>query len=89
MAPRLASPLDIELSLALTVVASSTAPLLLLNEDLMLIAGSKSFCRPFGIGPPSIPGKNLSALGGGRMGGAATLVAFEGDGVRLCRSRGL
>jgi hypothetical protein len=44
----------VALNLALAVVASSTAPLLLLDGDLTLIAASKSFCRAFQIDPASV-----------------------------------
>src|SRR5665213_2097223 len=47
---------DIELNLALAVVASSAAPLLLLDGDLTLVAVSDSFCRAFEIDPGSVPG---------------------------------
>jgi two-component sensor histidine kinase len=65
MAPHSTTHPDVALNLALAVIASSTAPLLLLNEDLMLIAASKSFCRAFQIDPASVPGRPLRELGAG------------------------
>ena len=65
MAPRPTARPDVSLDLALAVVASSTAPLLLLDGDLTLIAASKSFCRAFQIDPASVSGCPLSKLGGG------------------------
>jgi len=56
---------DVALNLALAVVASSTAPLLLLSGDLTLIAASNSFCRAFQIDPASVRGQLLSELGAG------------------------
>jgi len=56
---------DVALNLALAVIDSSTAPLLLLNGDLTLIAASKSFCHAFQIDPASVPGCLLSKLGSG------------------------
>jgi two-component sensor histidine kinase len=56
---------EVSLNLALAVIASSTAPLLLLNDDLTLVAASKSFCRAFQIDPASVPGCLLSKLGSG------------------------
>jgi two-component sensor histidine kinase len=56
---------DVALNLALAVIASSTAPLLLLNGDLTLIAASKSFCRAFRIDANSVPGRALRELGAG------------------------
>jgi len=64
--PDLHAPPDVALNLALAVIDSSTAPLLLLNgEDLTLIAASKSFCRVFQIDPASVPGHALRELGSG------------------------
>jgi two-component system, sensor histidine kinase PdtaS len=65
MAPRPPSHPDVALNLALAVIASSTAPLLLLNGDLTLVAASKSFCRAFGIDPAKVPDCPLRELGGG------------------------
>jgi two-component sensor histidine kinase len=65
MAPQPVLHPDVALSLALAVIASSTAPLLLLNGDLTLVAASKSFCRAFGIDPASVPDKALHELGTG------------------------
>ena len=53
------------LNLAMAVVASSSAPLLLLDEDLKVIAASDSFCRAFSIDPASVVGKALPELGAG------------------------
>jgi two-component sensor histidine kinase len=65
MAPQPPSSPDVGLNLALAVVAHSTAPLLLLNEDLSLVAASTSFCRAFGIDPAAIAGQSLRLLGEG------------------------
>lgn len=51
--------------LALALVASSSAPLLLLNGEMTVIAASESFCRAFEIEPASAPGLTLSSLGNG------------------------
>jgi two-component sensor histidine kinase len=51
--------------LALAVVASSNAPLLLLDSNLIVIAASASFCRTFQIDPDHVAGRPLSALGKG------------------------
>jgi two-component sensor histidine kinase len=56
---------DVSLNLALAVIASSTAPLLLLNGDLTVIAASSSFCRGFDILPSATTGRQLSELGDG------------------------
>jgi len=65
MAPPSTAHPDVALNLALAVIAASTAPLLLLNGDLTLIAASKSFCRAFQVEPQSVPGRALGALGAG------------------------
>jgi two-component sensor histidine kinase len=65
MAPRPTSYSDVSLDLALAVIASSTAPLLLLDGDLTLIAASKSFCRAFQIDPASVANCPLDRLGAG------------------------
>jgi len=63
MAPHSTVLTDISLNLALAVIASSTAPLLLLNgDDLTLIAASKSFCRAFQINPAAVQGLALREL---------------------------
>ncbi len=53
------------LSLALAVVASSTAPLLMLDGDCRIIACSNSFKRAFGLPPGETIGRSIYALGGG------------------------
>jgi len=65
MAPQQTSHSDLALNLALAVIASSTAPLLLLSGNLTLIAASKSFCRAFDIEPANVARRSLSELGSG------------------------
>lgn len=65
MAPQAPPRADVSLDLALAVIASSTAPLLLLNGDLTLIAASKSFCRHFQIDADKIADRPLAELGAG------------------------
>jgi two-component sensor histidine kinase len=80
------------LNLALAVIASSSAPLLLLDGDLMVIAASASFCQEFQIEPVELPNRQLSALGKGEWdvrqlssllhataAGAANVDAYEMD----------
>jgi len=54
MAPRPTLHPGVALNLALAVIDSSNAPLLLLNGDLALIAASKSFCSAFQIDPATL-----------------------------------
>ena len=65
MAPPSTTHPDVGLNLALAVIASSTAPLLLINGDLTLVAASTSFCRAFQIDPATVPGRSLAQLGSG------------------------
>jgi two-component sensor histidine kinase len=55
----------VALSLALALVSTSSAPLLLLGHDLTIIAASASFCRGFNIDPATARGLRLSDLGAG------------------------
>ena len=56
---------DIALSLMLAVVASSNAPLLLLDGDLTVIAASTSFCLAFQVDPVAVTNRGIFELGGG------------------------
>ena len=62
-----ASPPIIEaaLSLALAVVGSSNAPLVLLDGDLIVVAASATFCRAFNIDPEGLAGRSVFELGAG------------------------
>ena len=64
-AHRLQTREDPGLSLALAMVVSSTAPLLLLDGSLNIVAASASFCRTFDIEPSTAPGHQLFTLGDG------------------------
>ncbi len=56
---------DVALKLALAMVASSNAPLLLLDGALVVIAASTSFCRAFSIDPGLAAGQPVYVLGRG------------------------
>ncbi len=56
---------DISVNLALAVIASSNAPVLLLDGDLSVIAASDSFCHAFHIDAESISGASLATIGEG------------------------
>ncbi len=56
---------DAALSLSLALIASSAAPLVLLDGDLDVIGASVSFCRAFKIDPKSVAGQPLFHLGEG------------------------
>jgi two-component system, sensor histidine kinase PdtaS len=83
---------DAAMSLALAMVASSTAPLALLDGDLKVVGLSESFCRAFGIEADDAIGQPLFELGAGEWGapqlrsllnvtasGAAEIDAYEMD----------
>src|SRR5579872_2789157 len=65
MAPPPPLPPAIVVNLGLALVATSTAPLLLLDSSLRIMASSKAFCRVFHIEPAEIEGCLLSELGAG------------------------
>jgi two-component sensor histidine kinase len=78
--------------LALAVIASSNAPLVLLDGDLTVVAASTSFCRAFDIEPADAPGRPLLTLGDGEwdvpqlrsllkatLSGQAAIDAYEMD----------
>ncbi|KPF66431.1 histidine kinase [Bosea sp. AAP35] len=59
------TPPELSLGLALAVISTSDAPLLLLDSDLAIIVASRSFCRTFELDPASMEGQHLSAIGAG------------------------
>jgi two-component sensor histidine kinase len=63
MSPR--TPSELAFDLAMAVIASSEAPLLLLDASLTVIAASNSFCRAFQIDPATAAGRPLGELGAG------------------------
>ena len=82
-------------SLAAAIVESSKAPLLLLDDKVVIIGASKSFCNTFNLDPKSIGNRKLADLGSGEwnvpqlnslllatIGGAAEIDAYEMDLVR-------
>ena len=86
---------EMALDLARAVIASSNAPLLLLDGDLAVLAASTSFCRAFQIDPANVRGHQLFELGAGEWdvrqlrsllqattSGHARIEAYEMD---LCR----
>jgi two-component sensor histidine kinase len=86
---------DTGASLAVALIESSQAPLLLLANDLTVIGASASFCAAFDIDPAGVAGTKLSALGSGEwsvpqlhsllratFAGAAAIEAYEMDLVR-------
>jgi two-component sensor histidine kinase len=82
-------------SLAMALVESSKAPLLLLDDDVFVIGASTSFCNTFNLDPATIANRRLADVGAGEwdvpqlnsllratIGGAAEIDAYEMDLVR-------
>ena len=80
------------MSLALAVVGSSNAPLVLLDGNLTVVAASATFCRAFDLDPESLSGRSMFELGAGEwdvpqfasllkatMSGRAAIDAYEMD----------
>ena len=58
-------PVDLGLSLAMAVIASSHAPTVLLDENRMVISASNAFCSAFELDGKTIVGKKFQELGDG------------------------
>jgi two-component system, sensor histidine kinase PdtaS len=56
---------DVATNLALAVIASSNAPLILLDENLIILTASATFCDAFDIEPVGIIGRALCDIGAG------------------------
>ena len=52
-------------NMSIALISSSFSPLVLLNENLTVIAASNSFCRAFDIDCAVVTGKKLADLGEG------------------------
>jgi two-component sensor histidine kinase len=82
-------------SLAMALVQSSKSPLLLLDDDVVVIGASTSFCNTFNLDPATMVDRRLADLGAGEwdvpqlnslllatIAGAAEIDAYEMDLVR-------
>lgn len=85
-------------SLGLAIVRSSSTPLLLLDDRLIIRAASESFCTAFGLRADAVVGMNMAGLGSGEwdrlqlqslliatLSGSAAIDAYE---LVLCRRTG-
>jgi two-component system, sensor histidine kinase PdtaS len=52
-------------NMSVALISSSFSPLILLREDLTIIAASESFCRAFDVDCAGVTGKKLADLGSG------------------------
>ena len=88
-------PNDTVTSLAMALVESSKAPLLLLDDDMVVVGASASFCNTFNLDPATIASRTLADLGAGEwdvpqlnsllratISGAAEIDSYEMDLVR-------
>ena len=95
MVETMALPNETVTSLAMALVESSRAPLLLLDDEVMVIGASTSFCNTFNLNPATIANRRLADLGAGEwdvpqlnsllqatIAGAAEIDAYEMDLVR-------
>src|SRR5687768_582216 len=95
MIERLALRNETVTSLAMALVESSKAPLLLLDDEVVVIGASTSFCNTFNVDPATIANRRLADLGDGEwdvpqlhsllratIAGAAEIDAYEMDLVR-------
>jgi two-component system, sensor histidine kinase PdtaS len=86
-------------SLAMALVESSKAPLLLLDDEVVAIGASNSFCNTFNLDPATIANRRLANIGAGEwdvpqlnslllatIAGAAEIDAYEMDLVREGRA---
>ena len=91
----MALPDETVTSLAMALVKSSKAPLLLLDDDMVVVGASTSFCNTFNIDPAMIADRKLAEVGDGEwdvpqlhsllmatIRGAAEIDAYEMDLVR-------
>lgn len=95
MAETMPLPNETVTSLAMALVESSKSPLLLLDEDLVVVGASTSFCNTFNLDPATIANHRLADLGAGEwnvpqlnsllratLAGAPEIDAYEMDLVR-------
>lgn len=86
------SPINLGRTLGLAMALASDAPLLLLDENLAIVAASDSFCAAFGIDPDTVTGRSiydldnkqwdlprLRSLIDATLSGAAEVEAYEVD----------
>lgn len=95
MVETMALPTETVTSLAMALIESSRAPLLLLDDEVVVVGASTSFCNTFNIDPATIANRRLADVGAGEwdvpqlnslllatIAGAAEIDAYEMDLVR-------
>ena len=58
-------PAESAASLALALIASSQAPLLVLDDRFLVVSASASFCQTFAINPDAVEGLDIASIGKG------------------------
>jgi len=66
-------------TLATALVTSSKAPLLLLDDKVVVIGASTSFCNAFNLDPSTIAKPQAGRSRGGRMGRSTAQLPAPGD----------
>lgn len=79
---------ETSLSLALAVIASSSAPIVLLDGDLRVVAASTSFYRAFRIDASTAAAKRFTQLGDGEWNLAQLSVLLEATAAGVADVRG-
>ncbi|MBP1861930.1 sensor histidine kinase [Rhizobium herbae] len=79
---------EASLSLALAVIASSSAPIVLLDGNLCVIAASTSFYQAFLIDPKTAAAKKFSQLGAGEWNVAQLSVLLEATAAGIADVHG-
>ena len=87
-----ATPVDLGMTLALAVLEASDAPVLLLDDNLLIVAASRTFSTTFGLDPHAVAGMalydidhhhwdvpRLRSLIGATMAGLAEVDTYELD----------
>ncbi|MDO9488088.1 MAG: histidine kinase, partial [Sphingomonadaceae bacterium] len=72
----------------MALIASSDAPLLLLDGALVVVAASRSFCLAFDLDSDQTAGVDLARLGGGEWAGAQLRSLLNSTAVGLAAVEG-
>ncbi len=79
---------EASLSLALAVIASSSAPVVLLDGNLCVIAASVSFCNAFLIDAEAAAGRPFAQIGDGAWNVAQLSVLLEATAAGMADVQG-
>ncbi len=68
----------------MALVESSKAPLLLLDDEVVVIGASSSFCNTFNLDPSTIANRKLADLGAGEWDVPQLNSLLQSDDCRSC-----